>query len=119
MLAQRPCAFITLFVDPLAEFAHQSFCGDARPVQLQAARQFLGTRLHLGLQSFAQRLDQGVYGEVITRQPGGSYPQLLHALRPVELVVVAAGFVICLPLRLEQTLPVWHPGKIPLRSSRY
>jgi len=36
-------------------------------MQLHAACQRLGTRRHLGSQTCAQRPDQGVYGEFITR----------------------------------------------------
>jgi len=45
------------------------FRGDARPMHAalaaHAACHFLRARRHLGAQTFAQRLDQGIYGEVI------------------------------------------------------
>ena len=58
---------IIRFVDPLTEFVSQSFCGDTRPMRLHAACQCLGTRRHLGSQTFTQRLHQVVHGEFITR----------------------------------------------------
>jgi hypothetical protein len=58
---------LILFVDALTEFIGQSFCGDSGPMKLDAACQCLSTPRCLGLQTLAQRLDQGVYGEVIPR----------------------------------------------------
>jgi hypothetical protein len=56
-----------------------------------AACECLSTLRYFGSQPFAQRLEQGVYGEVITQRAVHFHAQLLHLVCPVELVAVAVG----------------------------
>ena len=60
-------------------------------MQLHAACQFAGTPRHLRLQRGAQCLSQSLHAKFIPHGAGGSDPQLLYAMRPVELIVVVGN----------------------------
>src|SRR6266702_7113507 len=70
-----------------AEFMSQPRSGDVRPLQLDAVREALRARGHLGPQTSTQRGGQGSHSHALTSGACNSHTQLLHPARPVILII--------------------------------